>query len=159
MSRGLVVVVLVALTARARADVDYFKVAKKPTTVTFNQGKDRSNGELMLLGGLLLGAAASVGVGAYYNLDSHDAASSVSARVLTGKSWSTDLQATYDRAHSSGVKAEIGYGLAGAFAVAALIAVWRTDPGETAVDLDPSAATATITPTPGGEMVGATWGF
>jgi hypothetical protein len=160
MSRVLVCAALIiaATSSSARAgDVDYFETGgKPPTVVTVTQARPRTTGARLLIGGLIAGMAASLGVGVYYNLDSRSAANDVSARTPTGKSWTPALQATYDRAGSSGTKAEIGYGLAGAFAIGVVIAMWQTDPGEEQIDLAPHAS---VVPTPGGAIVGAAWGF
>lgn len=162
MSRVLARIAALALVtsaARARADVDYFQAAKKPNAVTVRQGRDRPQRTRLLLGGLGAGAAISLGVGAYFNLDAHDAASQVSAHTTTGKVWSSDLQGTYDRIHTSNVKAIVGYGAAGAFVVAALVVLVETDPGEDVVELDPTRPVPTVTPTAGGAVFGASWGF
>jgi hypothetical protein len=148
-------VAVIASGTPARAD-DYFHPRKSSTVVTARVPRERSGNAKLLLGGLVAGMAISIGVGAYYNLDSRSASHDVSSRTPTGKSWSAELQATYDRAHTSGIKAEIGYGVAGAFAIGALIALWQTEPGEDVVDYKPQAM---VTPTPGGAVVGARWGF
>jgi hypothetical protein len=161
MSRALAVATALALAApAARADVDYFQAAKQPNTITVRRGKDRPQRTRLLLGGLGAGAAISLGVGVYFNLDAHDAAQQVSAHTLTGKAWSADLQATYDRVHASNVKAIVGYGLAGAFVVAAIVTLVVTDPGEEEVELAPNRPVPTVSiPAGGGAIVGATWGF
>ena len=159
MRWGALVLATVLASTIARADVDYFKVAKRPTTVTYHQGKDRPARTRWLIGGLAGGAALSLAAGAYFNLDAHDAATSVSAHTLTGKVWSPDLQADYDRIHSSNVKAIVGYSMSGAFVIAAIVVLLKTDPGEEDIELDPSRPTAMVAPTPGGAIVGASWGF
>ncbi|HTJ44269.1 MAG TPA: hypothetical protein VL463_19330 [Kofleriaceae bacterium] len=161
MRRGVLVLAIVfaGTVARARADVDYFKAAQKPTTVTYHVGNDRPERTRWLIGGLGGAAGLSLLAGAYFNFEAHDAATKVSAHTLTGKVWSDDLQGDYDRIHSSNVKAIVGYSLAGAFAIATIVVVLKSDPGETDVEVDPTKPTAMIAPTPGGAIVGASWGF
>jgi hypothetical protein len=162
MSRAIALAAALALAApvAARADVDYFQAAKKPNAITVRQGKDRPPRTRLLLGGLGAGAALSLGVGVYFNLDAHDAAQQVSAHAPTGKVWSADLQATYDRVHAANVKAIVGYSVAGAFVAAAIVTLIMTDPGEEEVELDPTKPTPTVSiPPTGGAIVGATWSF
>ena len=160
MSRGLALTAALALLGTAaHADVDYFKQAAKPNQVNVLEGGERTHDQKLLLGGLAAGTVLALGVGAYFNWQSHDASDQVSAHRFTGMTWTADQQAIYDRAHSDGVKAIIGYGVAGACAVALVVAIVKTDPGEHLVDLDAGRPTAIIAPTPGGAIVGATWGF
>jgi len=144
------------ISAARAGDVDYFKGSTKGNTVTFEHAKDRSPGAHWLLGGLLAGVAVSAGIGAYYTIDSHDVANQLGAKTLTGKTWDADAQATYDRGHRARVRAGVAYGAAGALAIAFVIALWQTDPGEESVELQP---TAMVEPTAGGAIVGAAWGF
>jgi hypothetical protein len=149
----------VALASGARADVDYFKAATKPTTVTVHVDNDRTPGQRLLIGGLLAGAVVAGGVGGYFNWQSHEDAVNVSAHAPTGLSWTSDRQATYDDAHTQGVRAIVCYSIAGAFVAGMVIAALETDPGEKVLDLDASHPQAMIAPVPGGAVVGATWGF
>jgi hypothetical protein len=148
-----------ALAPGARADVDYFKATTKPTTVTVHVDNDRTNNQLLLIGGLFAGAAVAGGVGGWFNWQSHEDAVKVSAHAPTGQSWSSDLQATYDDAHTQGVRAIVCYSIAGAFVAGVVIAALETNPGERVLDLDPAHPQAMIAPVPGGAVVGATWGF
>ncbi len=159
MSRGLALIAALALAGTARADVDYFHTASKSTKVTVREGNDRTPGQRRLIGGLAAGGGLALVVGAYFNWQSHSDADAVSSHRLSGATWTADDQATYDRAHSEGVKAIVGYSIAGAFAAALVVTMIETDPGDHLVELDPTTPQATITPTPGGAIVGATWGF
>lgn len=144
--------------APARADVDYFKAAQARKDVPPPQATPpRTTGERLVIGGLLAGSLIAAGVGAEFNLGARDAADSVSAKSLTGKTWTPDLQATYDRIHTDNVRAGIAYGVAGAFAIATLVALWETEkePGE--VELHPTSGTALVAPVRGGAIVGASW--
>ena len=150
---------VLALAGTARADVDYFHTASKPSKVTVREGNDRTPGQRKLIGGLAAGGGLALVVGAYFNWQSHSDADAVSSHRLSGATWTADDQATYDRAHSEGTKAIIGYSVAGVLAAALIVTMIETDPGDRLVDLDSSAPQATITPTNGGAIVGATWGF
>ena len=160
--RSLVAAVIATALAGApavRADVDYFKVTTKPTTVTVHVDNDRTTGQLLLIGGLIAGAGVSGGLGGWFNWESHDDATKVSAHAPTGLSWTADRQATLEDAHTQGVRAIVCYGIAGAFVAGVVIAALETDPGEQVVDVDPDHPQAMIAPVPGGAIVGATWGF
>jgi hypothetical protein len=150
---------VVALAGTARADVDYFHAASQPGKVQVREGNDRTPHQRMLIGGLAGGGGLALAIGAYFNWQSHEDADAVSSHRLSGASWTAANQATYDRAHSEGVEAIVGYSVAGAFAVALVVALIETDPGDRLVEIDPSAPQATITPTSGGAIVGATGGF
>jgi hypothetical protein len=162
MSRSLAaltVIATAAIAARARADVDYFKATPKPTTLTVHVDNDRTTGERALIGGLLAGAAVAGGLGGWFNWQSHEDAVKVSAHAATGLSWTADRQATYDDAHTQGVRAIVCYGIAGAFVAGVVIAALETNPGESVIDVDPAHPQAMIAPVPGGAVVGASWGF
>jgi hypothetical protein len=99
--------------------------------------------------GVLLG-----GIGVYYNLDSRSAANDVSAHRSLSVPWTSDRQATYDRAHDSGVKAGIFYGVGGALLVGAAVALIVTQPKDETTVIHPH-----IEGGPGGATLGGTWSF
>lgn len=99
--------------------------------------------------GVLLG-----GAGLYYNLDSQSAADEVSAHRPMSVPWTDARQATYDRAHDSGVKAGIFYGVGGAMLLGAAIAFIVTEPKETTTVIHPHIEVG-----PGGATLGGTWSF
>ncbi len=105
--------------------------------------------------GLLLSA-----VGVYYNLDSKSAAEAVSAKHPTNLPWTPDEQATYDRAHSSGVKAGVFYGIGSAVLIGAIVTYIVTAPKtETTVIHPHYSAVPTIAPAQGGAVLGGAWRF
>jgi len=84
----------------------------------------------------------------------------VSARQNTGRIWSSDYQADYDRAGRSGIIAGVCYGAGGLLLIGSLVAYWRTQPPAHEIDLRPGKApTALVVPTRGGAVVGAGWSF
>ena len=118
--------------------------------------RDRTTNNMLLLGGIA-GAGALLGaVGVYYNLDSRDAAQRISPKMPTNQPWTSAQQADYDRAHSSGVKAGIFYGLGGATLLAAAVMFIVTAPGEEETVIHPHYA---IAPTQGGAFVARAWSF
>jgi hypothetical protein len=112
-------------------------------------------------------AAASVlfgGLGVYFNLDSRDAAASVSAHSFTHLPWTQSRQDAVDRAASSGTKAEVFYAVGGALLIGAVVALLITDPKPETTVIHPHrseqhAPTPTVTPTPGGATLGGMWSF
>jgi hypothetical protein len=99
--------------------------------------------------GLVIG-----GAGVYYNLDSRSAADEVSAHRETSLPWTAQRQATYDRAHDSGVKAEVFYGVGGALLIGAAVAWIVTEPKDETTVIHPH-----IEVEPGGATFGGTWSF
>ncbi len=118
--------------------------------------RDRDGKNIAVLAGLAGLGAVLGGVGLYYNLDSRDAAAAVSPRHPTNQPWTAAQQADYDRAHSSGVKAGVFYGLGGALVIAAVVTMIATAPGSETTVIHPHYA---IAPTPGGAVVGKVWSF
>jgi hypothetical protein len=94
------------------------------------------------------------GLGVYYNLDSRSAANDVSAHRPMSVPWTDDRQATYDRAHDSGVKAGIFYGVGGALLVGAAVALIVTAPKDEITVIHPHLEVG-----PGGATLGGTWSF
>jgi len=158
---AILVVTLGAGAARA-GEPDYFKNANDGSAIKLRREKSRTPAQKLAIGGLLLGAAISIGVGVYYNLDSREAANEVSANDdLTGETWTPALQDTYDRAGDSGTIAMVGYALGAMFLGGAIFAAWQTQPGEEQVTivLAPRRAGATVTPMVGGAMVNGAWSW
>lgn len=118
--------------------------------------RDRSLENKLVVGGLAVFGAALAGVGLYYNLDSRTAANNVSPTQQTTLTWGPELQAELDRAHSSGVKAEIFYALGGAFVVSSIVTLVLTDPGTETTVIHPRTA---IAPTRGGAFIARSWSF
>lgn len=103
----------------------------------------------------IAGAGALLGgVGLYFNLDSQSAANDVSAHRPTSLPWTPERQATYDRAHDSGVKAGIFYGVGGALVLGAAIAYIVTEPKAETTVIHPHIEVG-----PGGATLGGTWSF
>ncbi|MEO6777386.1 MAG: hypothetical protein ABI467_30945 [Kofleriaceae bacterium] len=118
--------------------------------------RDRDTHNMLMLGGIAGLGAVLGAVGAYYNLDSRDAARAVSPKMPTSQPWTATQQADFDRAHSSGVKAGIFYGLGGAAVLASVVLFIATAPGEESTVIHPHYA---IAPTPGGAFVARAWSF
>lgn len=157
---AILVLTLGAGSARAE-EPDYFdRNPNEGSTIRVRREKSRTLGQKLLIGGLLVGAAASLGAGAYYNLDSRDAANEVSSNDdLTGETWTAEHQATYDRAGTSGTKAIVGYALGGGFVAGAIIAAWLTQPGDEEVAVGARAARAVVAPVAGGALLGGAWSW
>ncbi len=128
----------------------------KDIVVTTDRDRDSKN--IAILASIAGAGAILAGVGVYYNLDSQDAANAVSPRMPTGAAWTADRQADYDRAHDSGIKAAIFYGLGGAALITATVMFIATAPGTETTVIHPHYA-PTIAPTPGGAVLGGTWSF
>jgi hypothetical protein len=142
-----------AAAAPAGNTPDYF--APKPHgAVRVRVARERCRADKLLIGGLLAGTGLFAVSGVYFHLDSRAAAEEVSADNPTGQRWSDELADTYDRGQRSATIAKVSYALAGAAAVATLIAVWLTDPGEELVE-----ARVGATVVDDGGIVGAAWQF
>jgi hypothetical protein len=129
---------------------------RKDIVITTERDRDGKN--VALLASIAGAGAILAGVGVYYNLDSRDAAASVSPKMATGAAWTAARQADYDRAHTSGVKAGIFYGLGGAALITATVMLIATAPGTETTVIHPHYA-PTVAPTPGGAVLGGAWSF
>lgn len=142
----------------ARADgQDYFgDHANDGSQIKLKRERSRTTSQKLLIGGLLVGATAAIGFGAYYHLDSRDAAKEVSSNGdLTGETWTAEHQATYDRAGSSGTLAIVGYVVGAAFLGGVIAAAWQTRPVEEEVLVTGLG----VAPVHGGAMVGGAWSW
>lgn len=136
------------------APVDYFAAPAASTAVTVRRHGARTTRQRLAIAGLVAAAGVGVGVGAWFHLDSRDAADAVSADTgPIGEAWTERWQATYDRAAASGDKAIVGYAVGGALLGAALVVAWRTRPGDETTVLTPDAPRASVAPTPGGAIL------
>jgi hypothetical protein len=109
--------------------------------------------------GFLIGA-----VGLYYNLDARSSANAVTAQDMGHVAWTPTLQAEYDNAHSSSVKAGVFYGIGGAVIIGAIVGAIVTQPHSETTVIHPhgaggTAAIPTVSPTAGGALVGGAWSF
>lgn len=127
--------------------------------VVIKEPNERTWGNIATCAGIAAVGFALGGVGLYYNLDSRNAANTVSSPGATGLAWSAALQADVDRAHDSGVKAGVFYGIGGAAVIAAVVTLIATDPGSHTTTIYPHDGTALIAPAPGGAVVGGAWSF
>jgi hypothetical protein len=118
--------------------------------------RDRDAKNIALLASLAGIGVVLGGTGLYFNLDSRSAAEAVSPRHPTNQPWTAAQQADFDRAHSSGIKAGVFYGLGGACVIAAVVTMIATAPGSETTVIHPHYAVA---PTPGGAVVGKVWSF
>ena len=96
------------------------------------------------------------GLGLYFHLDGRSAANNVSATNPTSKPWTAADQSDFDRAHSSRTDAVILYSLGGAMLIGAVVALIVTEPKEQTSVIHPHT---TLSPTPGGAMLGRMWQF
>jgi hypothetical protein len=153
--RTLVIALVLALATPARADTDYFAKHTDATKVTVQHRRARTTNARLLIGGLVLGAAATGGLGVYFNLQSRDVANQLSAvhSKIVGV-WTPALQATYDRGQRDGSLAIAGYALAGAFLAGTIVAIIWTNPGSETTQLAPTAEVVH-----GGAVVGGTVHF
>jgi hypothetical protein len=94
------------------------------------------------------------GLGVYYNLDARSASHDVEANHPLSAPWTSDRQATYDRAHDSSVKAGIFYGVGGALLIGAAVTLIVTQPKEETTVIHPHIEVG-----PGGATLGGTWSF
>ncbi len=129
---------------------------RKDIVVTTDRDRDGKN--IALVASIAGAGAILAGLGAYYNFDSRDAANAVSPSRPTGAAWTSDRQADYDRAHDSGVKAGIFYGVGGAALITAVVLYIATAPGTETTVIHPHYA-PTVAPTPGGAVLGGAWSF
>lgn len=152
MSRLLPAICVLALaTPRvARADKDI--VIEIPGERTMEQ---------KILVGSLAGAGALAGaIGAYFHLDSRDAANEVSSDTYTGHAWTAEDESLVDRADRSRTRAIVGYSVGGALLIGAIVAFIVTDPpSETAVIRPHGRGSVMVTPTEGGAVAFGTWSF
>lgn len=115
---------------------------------------ERSAKNIAILASIAGAGALLGGIGVYFNLDSRSAADSVSANSPTSTPWTPARQTTYDRAHDSGVKAEIFYGVGAALVVGAAVGLIVTTPAPETTVIHPH-----ITVQPGGATLGGSWSF
>ena len=119
---------------------------------------ERSTRNIAIAASIAVAGAALAGVGLYYNLDSRTKANSVAADEPTGQPWTASDQAILDGAHSSGVKAGVFYGIGCAALVGAVVFWIATAPSEQQIVIHPHSI-PTVTPTPGGSLLGGAWRF
>lgn len=110
---------------------------------------ERSSKNLALLAGIGTAALATGVFGLYYNLDGKKAADKVNAGDFTGRVWTPEAQANYDRAERDRTRAIVLYSAAGALAVATAVVLIVTEPASTTTTIHPHVASA-IVPMPGG---------
>ncbi len=142
----------------ARADgQDYFgEHANDGSQLKLKRQRSRTPSQKLLIGGLLVGAAAAIGFGAYYHLDSRDAANEVSSNGdLTGETWTAAHQATYDRADVSGTRAIVCYVVGAALLGGVIAAAWHSQPVEEEV----LVTRIGVAPVHGGAVVGGAWSW
>jgi hypothetical protein len=157
MLRAALIAVLLTLgTGVARADTDYFATSGDASTVKVRHEKSRTPGQKALIYGLLGGAGIGLGVGIYFHVDSHAAANEVSEDNGAPTIWNDRRQDIYDRAHSSGTTAIVGYSVCGALAIGAVVASVLTRPGHEVTEVRPQTS---LTISHGGAMVAHAWTF
>jgi hypothetical protein len=136
---------------------DYAKPRAAGKDIVITVAGERSQNNIIILSsiagaGVLLGA-----VGLYYNLDARSSGDDVNALSAAHVPWTPALQAKYDQAHDSSVKAGVFYGLGGAVVITAIVGLIITAPKDSTTVIHPH--TAVIAPTKGGAVVGTAWSF
>jgi hypothetical protein len=144
---------------------DYFPAPTGKDIVLEIPG-ERSPKTLAVVGGLVGGALIAGGIGLYYNLDSRSAADAVSAHEPNGRVWTVADQADVTRAHDSGTRAAIGYGIGGALLIGAAVTYILTEPRSEKRIIHPHGTGATaptpvpsVVPASGGAVLGGQWSF
>ena len=143
---------------------DYFPAPTGKDIVLEIPG-ERSTQNIALCAGVAGGGALLVGLGVYYNLDSRSAADAVSAHEATGRAWTAADQSDLTRAHDSGVKAGILYGVGGAMVIGAVVTWIVTEPKTEKRIIHPHGTgkaappAVSLAPTPGGALVAGRWSF
>jgi len=136
---------------------DYGKPRAAGKDIVITVQGERSHNNILVLSSVA-GAGALLGaIGLYYNLDARSAANDVNAVEAAHVAWTPALQAKYDQAHDSSVKAGVFYGLGGAVVIGAIVGLIVTAPKDTTTVIHPH--TAVIAPTRGGAVVGTAWSF
>jgi hypothetical protein len=130
--------------------------ADHPITVT--TPGERSSRNIQFIAGLAGAGLVLVGVGVFYNLDSRDSANAITASGATGQPWSGGDQADYDQNHDQRVRAAVFYSIGGAALIAALATWIFTAPADQVTVIQPHV-TPTVTPAPGGALLGGQWRF
>jgi hypothetical protein len=144
--------------APAAAQTDYFAAPTHTGTLTYRKPRSRTGTQRLVIAGLAAATVIAGGIGVGYNLDSRSAADEVSADdELTGKTWTADREATYQRAGSSGDIAVVAYITAAVFAGATATAWLLTDPGDEVMTVPSTAARPVVAPVAGGALVGGAW--
>lgn len=163
MKRALAIVAVLAASSAAFADIPATTVgnanvvaADHPITVT--TPGERSSQNIQFLAGLAGAGVVLVGLGVFYNLDSRSSANAVSAGDPTGQPWTSGDQADYDHTHQLAVRAGVCYGIGGAVLVGALVTWILTAPSDQVTVIQPHV-TPTVTPAPGGALLGGQWRF
>lgn len=152
MSRLLPAICMLALAAP--------RVARAEKDIVIEIPGERTLEQKLLVGGIAGAGALASALGAYFHLDSRDAANEVSSDTYTGHAWTSEDVALVDRADRSRTRAIVGYSIGGTLLVGAIVAFILTDPpSETAVIRPHGRGSATIAPTEGGAMAFGTWSF
>jgi hypothetical protein len=163
MKRAWAIVAVLAASSAAAADTPATTVgnanvvtADHPITVT--SPGERSSSNIQFLAGLAGAGLVLVGVGVFYNLDSRDSANAISESGPTGQPWTTGDQGDYDQNHDQKVRAAVFYSIGGAALVGALVTWILTAPADQVTVIQPHV-TPTVTPAPGGALLGGQWRF
>ena len=119
---------------------------------------ERSSHNLQFIAGLTGVGLVLTGLGAFYNLDSRSESNRLTAEAPTGQPWTAGDQAEYDDAHRLARDAVICYSLGGLVLISALVSWIATAPDDQYVTVQPHAQ-PTLTPTPGGALLGGSWRF
>ena len=165
----LLAALAVAAAPSAAHAQDYFGGDAPPEEITYRTDKPRTRNQRILLVSLFGGAAVFGGAGLAFHLDSRSKSDAVSAvGDHTGRVYTDELDATRRGALRSRTLAIVGYGAGAACLTAAVIAFFVTEPDTEVVTMGkdknkPPTPTPTVpmsvTPLPGGALVGTAWTF
>jgi hypothetical protein len=97
---------------------------------------------------------AAGALGAYWNVESRDAADEVSAAKFTGRAWTAADVATVERGERAGDRATIAYTIGGALLAGTITAFLITAPKPTREVIRPHFAVG-----PGGGVIGGAWAW
>lgn len=134
------------------------QVAAAERDIVITSPGERSTNNKLLLAGLAGAGVIAGGIGLYFHLDSRSASNDVNASLFTGEAWTAEDAALVEQADRSRSRAIVGYSIGGAFLIGAVVALIVTEPASETIVIQPKAS-PTVTPTPGGAVVGGRWSF
>jgi hypothetical protein len=129
------------------------------TDIVIETPGERTTNNKLVLGGIAGAGVIAGALGLYFHLDSRSASNDVSADAKTGRAWTQEDVDLADRASSSRTRAAVGYSIGGALLIGAAIALIVTEPKSETTVIRARSTQPTISPTPGGAVVGGMWSF
>lgn len=132
------------------------KPAHKPREIVIDVPGERSSTNRITLAATLGVGVLAGAIGAYYHVESRDAAEAVSAVELLGQAWTHEEVALVDEAERAGRRAGIAYAIGGAFVIGTIVAFIVTAPDAERTVIRTGASASLV---PGGAMALGTWSF